>query len=148
VLTGLGLWIVGVPAWASLGLLAGVLSFIPNFGPILSALPGILLGLSQSPMTAVWAAVVYIGVQLIEGNVITPYAEQRAVSLPAGFLLTVQLMLGLLAGVLGMLVATPLCVVAVIAIRDLHVARLERREDDRRPSAPHLRAEAQASGAS
>jgi predicted PurR-regulated permease PerM len=147
VLTAIGLWIAGVPAWASLGLLAGVLSFIPNFGPILSALPGILLGLSQSPMTAVWAAVVYAGVQAVEGNVITPYAEQRAVALPAGFLLTVQLLLGLLAGILGMLVATPLCVVAVLAARELHVRRMEA-DVERRPTAPHLRADAQASGAS
>jgi predicted PurR-regulated permease PerM len=147
VLTGFGLWLAGVPAFASLGLLAGVLSFIPNFGPVLSALPGILLGLGESPMTAVWALLVYVGVQVLEGNFITPFAEQRAVSLPAAFLLTVELTMGLLAGVLGLLVATPLCVVVVLVIRDLHVLRIEAQEDRDAPP-PQLRERAQASGAS
>jgi len=125
VLTGVGLWLIDIPAAASLGLLAGVLSFVPNLGPILSALPGVLLGLADSPMTALWAALLYIGVQIIEGNLITPFAEQQAVSIPPAYLLAVQLLMGLLTGVLGLLVATPVCVVVVLTVRELYVDRIE-----------------------
>ncbi|MCX4239241.1 AI-2E family transporter [Paraliomyxa miuraensis] len=129
-LTGLGLWIVGIPAWASLGLLAGLLSFIPNLGPILSALPGILLGLALSPMTAVWAGLVYVVVQVVEGNLITPFAEQHAVSVPPGYLLTVQLLMGLATGILGLLVATPVLVVVVLTVRGLYVEHIEQPDRD------------------
>ncbi len=124
-LTGLGLWILGIPAWVSLALLAGVLSFIPNLGPILSALPGILLGLSISPATAAWAAGIYVAVQVIEGNLINPFLQQRAVSIPPAYLLAAQLLMGLTMGALGLMVATPFVVVAVVLVRGLYVERLE-----------------------
>lgn len=124
-LTGLGLWLLGIPAAASLGFVAGAFSFIPNLGPVLASLPGILLGLAESPMTAVWAALIYMGAQALEGNFITPYAEQQAVRLPPAFLLTVQLLMGLFTGILGLLVATPLVVVVVLTIRELYVGPME-----------------------
>jgi predicted PurR-regulated permease PerM len=133
VLTGLGLWAVGIPAAASLGVLAGVLSFVPNLGPVLAALPGILLGLAEGPMTAVWAMAIYVGVQILEGNLITPMAERSAVSLPPGLIITAQLLLGLLAGPIGLLVATPLLAVVVLAVGELYVVPMETHDDDTAP---------------
>lgn len=126
VLTGLGLWALGVPAPASLGLIAGLLSFIPNLGPLLGSLFGITFAFAISPTTALWAALIYVGVQVLEGNFVTPLAERQAVNLPPAFLLCGQLLLGLLMGVLGLLVATPLLVVSVILVRRLYVDEIER----------------------
>jgi predicted PurR-regulated permease PerM len=119
--TWLGLEFIGVPIALALGFLAGALSFVPNVGPILGSIPGIIVALSVSPMTAVWAAVVYVSVQAVESYAITPFIEFRAVSLPPGFLLAVQLLLGLLAGILGLFLATPLAVVAVVALQMLYL---------------------------
>lgn len=126
ILTGVGLWLIDVPAPATLGLIAGLLSFIPNLGPILGAVPGVALAFVEGPMTALWAASVYAGVQVLEGNLITPLAERQAVDVPPAFLLCGQLLIGLLTGVLGLLVATPLIVVGVICVRRLYVDRIER----------------------
>src|SRR5215218_5903331 len=84
VLTWIGLSIIGVPLALTLGLIAGLLSFIPNFGPILSAVPAILLAFIDSPITAVYTAGLYILVQLIESNIATPLIERRTVELPPG----------------------------------------------------------------
>lgn len=123
VLTGLGLWLLGLPLAFVLGLIAGLLSFIPNLGPILSAIPGILIGLIQGPWMAVWAAAIYAGVQFVESYLITPLIQERAVSIPPALLLTVQLVMGVLAGVWGLLAATPLMVTVIVATQTLYVRR-------------------------
>ena len=70
--TGIGLWLLGIPFAATLGLLSAVLTFIPNFGPILSAVPAILLGLSHGVLNAVYVALLYLGIQAAESNLLTP----------------------------------------------------------------------------
>src|SRR5215218_3930138 len=97
-LTWIGLKIIGVPLALTLGLIAGLLSFIPNFGPILSALPALLLAFIDSPITAVYTAGLYIGVQLIESNLITPMIERETVELPPALTVVAQLALGALIG--------------------------------------------------
>jgi predicted PurR-regulated permease PerM len=68
---------------------------------------------------------VYVGVQVLEGNLITPLAERSAVSLPAGLIISAQLLLGLLTGPVGLLVATPLLAAVVVVVRELDVVPLE-----------------------
>lgn len=119
--TGIGLWLVGVPLAAPLGFLAGVASFVPNLGPIMSAVPGVLVGLSISPKIALWALLVYIAVQILESWVITPVIEQRVVSLPPVLLLAFQMLMGLSAGVIGLFMATPLLVTIVVIVQSLYI---------------------------
>jgi predicted PurR-regulated permease PerM len=119
--TGIGLWIAKVPLAAPLGLLAGIASFVPNLGPIMSAIPGVLVGLSISPQTALWALLVYIAVQILESWVITPFIEQRVVSLPPVLLLAFQMLMGLSAGVIGLFMATPLLVTIVVIVQSLYL---------------------------
>lgn len=114
-LTLVGLLIVGSPLAVLLALIAGLLSFIPNFGPIASASLAALVGLSVSPLTAAWIIVVFVAVQFLESNFVTPLIERRAVYLPAGFILLFQTFMGFVFGLLGLVVATPLAV-AIIAI--------------------------------
>lgn len=120
VLTGLGLWAVGVPLALTLGILAGVLDFVPFIGPLLAALPGILLAFSESPQVAVYAALVYLTVQFIEGNIVLPLAQKWAVSLPPVLCLLGIVAFGLAFGFLGVLFATPLTVVAMVLVQRLY----------------------------
>ena len=119
--TGIGLAIAGVPLALALGILAGIFDFVPIVGPIFSAIPGILIGFSVSPETALWATVVYIVVQQLEGNIIMPIAQRWAVALPPAIGLISVVAFGLLFGVLGVLFATPLAVVTMVLVRELYV---------------------------
>src|SRR5439155_24448914 len=76
-LTAVGLYIIGVPSWLSLGLLSGLLEFIPFLGPLISAVPAVLLALAHSPQAALWTIALYLLVQQLEGNLIGPLMRQR-----------------------------------------------------------------------
>lgn len=121
VLTWIGLSIIGVPLALTLGLLAGLLSFIPNFGPILSAVPAILLAFIDSPITAVYVLGLYVGVQLLESNVVTPIIERETVELPPALTIVFQLALGVLVGGLGLVLATPLLAVVVVLVQMVYI---------------------------
>lgn len=123
VLTGVAMWILGVPLALTLAILAAISNFIPNFGPLLAAAPAVLLALLISPTTALWVIGVYVGIQLLQNNVVTPLVMQRAVQLPPAILLVAQLLMYLVAGVLGMLLAPPL--IAVV-IRWVNIAYVDR----------------------
>ncbi|MCA9513418.1 MAG: AI-2E family transporter [Myxococcales bacterium] len=131
-LTWVGLAIAGIPFAFALAVLAGALSFIPNFGPILSAIPGVLMGLLAGGFEmALTAGAVYLVTQMLESYIITPQVEKHAVSLPPAFLLLMQVMAGILFGALGLLLATPLTVIAITIIRRAYVEGvLEDDEDD------------------
>lgn len=121
VLTWIGLWIIGVPLSLTLGLIAGLLSFIPNFGPIFSAVPAILLGFIDSPTKALYVIGLYIVVQLIESNVVTPVIERRTVELPPALTIIFQLALGVLIGGLGLVLATPLLAVVMVLVQTVYI---------------------------
>lgn len=121
VLTALGLWALGIPLVVALGLLAALLTFIPNLGPILSAVPAVLLALAADPITAVWVVLLYVGVQVVEGNVTTPLIQQRTIDLPPALTIFMQLLLGVLFGLLGLALAVPLTAVGITLVQTLYV---------------------------
>ena len=120
-LTGAGLWALGMQSALTLGLLAGLLEFIPFAGPILSAVPAVLLALAVSPDLALWVMLLYLAVQQFEGNVLTPLVQQYAVDLPGVVLLFSLLAFGMLFGTLGVVLAAPLAVVAYVLVKRLYV---------------------------
>jgi predicted PurR-regulated permease PerM len=120
-LTGAGLWMLGVPAAFALGLLAALLDFVPTFGPIVAAVPGILIAFMVSPELALWSAGLYLLIQQLEGNVITPLVQQKAIDLPPALLLFSLVAGGLIFGLAGVLLAAPLTVVLMMIVKRLYV---------------------------
>ena len=120
-MTGIGLWWLGVPSAFVLGLLAGLLEFIPFIGPILSMIPAVLLSLAVSPDMAFYVLLLYLFVQQFEGNVLTPVVQQYAVDLPGVILLFSLITFGLIFGTLGVILAAPLAVVSYVLVKRLYV---------------------------
>lgn len=120
-LTSLGMWIIGMPAPLALGALAGILSFVPNIGPIVAAAPGLLLAVPDGSWMILSALGVYLVAQIIESNVISPLVDQFTVTAPPAILIFVQVIMGVLAGAWGVVVATPLLVVVMVMTQQLYV---------------------------
>jgi len=133
VTVSLGLWALGVPAFLALGLLCGLAQFVPLIGPILAAVPGILLALTVGPETALWAALLYFGTSQLEANVLMPMIQQKAVSMPPALLLFGVIAGGLLLGPLGALFATPLIVVISVFVVIFYVRGILGDEDAKVP---------------
>ena len=121
ILTWIGLSIIGVPLALTLGLIAGLLSFIPNFGPILSAIPAILLAFIASPITALYVIGLYVGVQIIESNILTPYIERMTVELPPALTVMFQIVFGVMLGAIGLILATPLLAIVMVVIQMVYI---------------------------
>lgn len=120
-LTGLGLWWIGIPAALTLGIVAALLEFVPFLGPILAAIPAILLALAVDPTLFLWVVGLFLVIQQIEGNIIAPLVQQQAVELPPALLLFSLVAAGLLFGIVGILFAEPLTVVLFVLVKRLYV---------------------------
>lgn len=121
VVTTIVLLILGVEAAFALGLLAGLLEFIPTIGPLLSAVPAIAMGFLDSPQTALYVALAYIAIQFLESNLLMPMLMQEGVHIPPALSIAFQALMALLFGFLGLLVAVPLLAAALVPIRMLYV---------------------------
>jgi predicted PurR-regulated permease PerM len=119
--TAIGLWLAGVPLAIPLGILSAILDFVPFVGPLLAAVPGLLVAFAQGPEVALYAALVYLAVQFAEGNLIMPLVQKWAVHLPPVVGLLSIVAFGLVFGVMGILFATPLAVVAVVMVQRLWI---------------------------
>ena len=121
VMATLGLWALDVPAALALGVIAAIFDFVPIVGPLVAAIPALLLGLTVSPMTAVYVGVLYLVAQQIEGNVISPLVQQRKVDLPPALLLFALVGIGTMFGIEGIVLAAPLTVVIYVMVKLLYV---------------------------
>jgi predicted PurR-regulated permease PerM len=121
ILIGIGLTVLGVPLSGTLGLIAAILSFIPSLGPFISVIPAIMLGLTLGPSMGLWVCLLYLGVQTLEANLITPLVQRRAIDLPPAFVLASELLMGLLLGGAGLAFATPLAAVVLVLINMLYI---------------------------
>lgn len=127
-LLGLGLLLMGSPLPLSLALLAALLNFVPYIGALAGAMPAVLVALAQSPALAAWVALLFLTIQLLEGNVIAPWIQKRTVSLPPALTILSQTVLGTLFGLIGLIVATPLIAVLLVAVRMIYVEGFLERE--------------------
>jgi predicted PurR-regulated permease PerM len=121
VLSGVGLWLMGIEAAFTLGLMGGLLCFIPYVGAILAAVPATLVALTQGPVYAVSVILMYIGVHFVEGNFITPIVQAEATSLPPVLAILSTVAFSLLFGPSAVLLAAPLTLLLLVVVEVLYV---------------------------
>ncbi len=121
VLAALGLWLIGLPSAFALGLIAGLLDFVPFVGPVLGALPAVLIASTVSGMTVLWTVLLFIVIQQLESNIVFPMVGKRMVSLPPALALFAIVAAGVLFGPLGLVVGFPLAVVVFVLVKKLYV---------------------------
>lgn len=136
ILTVVGLWLIGIDLALLLGLIAGLLSFIPNIGPILALVPAVLIALISGPEDVLYVVLLYTGVQAFESYLLTPLLQKRLVDLPPALTIAMQFLFGVLAGGLGLLLATPLTAMLMVLTRTVYIedllgdkARSDNRDD-------------------
>lgn len=126
VATAILLWIFGVPMALLLGILTGVLAFLPNIGAFISGALMVAVGFSAGVNTGLAAIVIYAAVQLIDGYVIVPMVARRTVNMPPALTLSTQILSGTLFGLLGLALADPITAMAKTALE-----RSSEREDEK-----------------
>jgi len=119
------LFLIGIPFALLLGILSGLLAFIPFVGPFISIIPPILLALAQDPILALWVLLAYAVVQFIEGNVIQPVVMNRAVSLHPTVIVFALLIMSTLFGFVGLLLAIPLIAALKVLVRELWIEQMD-----------------------
>jgi predicted PurR-regulated permease PerM len=120
-LAGVGTWLLGLPSPLALGIFAGLTEFVPIVGPIIGAVPALLLAATESLSTVLWTLLLFLGIQQLESNIIAPLVEQRMVTIPPALLVLGVGVFGGLFGLLGLVLSGPLLVVVFVAVKKLWV---------------------------
>ncbi len=121
VLSAIAYWLIGLPSALALGLIAGLADFIPFLGPILGALPAVLIAFSVSGEAALWTVLAVLAIQQIEGNIIFPLVARSVISIPPALALFAILIGSVLFGTLGLIFGFPLAVLTYVLVKKLYV---------------------------
>ena len=137
---GFGTWLLllagGVPMAALLGLLTGILAFLPNIGAIVSGVLIILIGFSVNVETGLWAVAVYVIVQVVDGYLIVPYVAKKTVDLAPALVLGAQVIFGALFGIMGLALADPIVAMVKAALDQKSIDDEAQAEDGASPPRP------------
>lgn len=117
VTTAVVLGVLGVPFALLLGTVAGLLTFVPYLGPIVAAVPIVVFAMLEGPQTALWVFVAYTAIQQVEGNVLDPIIMHKLIYIPPVVTIVLQVLMGAVVGVMGVVMATPLAAVLVVLNR-------------------------------
>ena len=118
-LCGVGLALLGMPLAFILAVIAGLLNFVPYIGAIVGAVPALVVAFSVGGREVLFVALLYLGVQLFEGNVTAPLIQRRAINLPPSLTILSQTALGVIFGVFGVILATPVTAAIIAAVQAL-----------------------------
>ncbi|MDP9478171.1 MAG: AI-2E family transporter [Actinomycetota bacterium] len=127
--------IIGIPFALLLGILSGLISFVPYMGAIVSVVIPVVLALSSDPITAVWVVVAFVVIQQLEGNVLQPIVMSQAVNLHPALVVFALVVMGTLFGLVGIVLAVPLAAALQVLVRELWVKRMDRMGNDPNPPA-------------
>jgi predicted PurR-regulated permease PerM len=120
-LVGGGLALLGVPLALVLGVIAGLFTFVPYFGTIISAVPALMVGLTGGPRQMLWVLALFVVAHGIEGYVVAPLVQRRTVHLPPALTLIAMVVLTAVIGISGVLIATPLVAVLLVGVTRVYV---------------------------
>jgi len=122
ILTGFGLWLVGIKEEAfALGVLAGILSFIPNFGPVVALIPSVAVAIVEAPDNVIWVVLIIYGVSFFQSQVISPVLASERMNMPAILILLGQIIFGFFFGFLGLMLAVPLSACLAVLVDEMYV---------------------------
>jgi predicted PurR-regulated permease PerM len=121
VLTGVGLTLLGVPLSFALGVLAGLLTFVPYFGAVVAAVPAMMVGLTLGWRTSLWVLVIFLISHAVESYVVAPLVQRRTVRLPPALTILSMTVLGTVFGPLGVILGTPIAAASLVVVREVYV---------------------------
>ncbi len=121
VMSGLGLWALGVKSPLLFGILAGIGEVIPTIGPIISAIPPFIVTLGDDPAKAMWVLVLFFVIQQIENNLLVPRIMATTLNLHSVSVMFFVIVMGSLIGPLGILLATPLCAILKVVYQEVYL---------------------------
>jgi predicted PurR-regulated permease PerM len=119
--TAAGLAILGIQQWAALGVLAGVLSFIPNFGPIMALIPSVAVAIIQAPQYTLLVVIIIYGVSFVQSQVIGPIMARESMKIAPVMILIGQIVFGIFFGFLGIMLAVPLTAMLMVLVDEVYV---------------------------
>jgi predicted PurR-regulated permease PerM len=122
--TTIVLLILQVKAAFALGVIAGLLEFVPTVGPIMSAVPAIAMAFLDTPEKALYVAIAYVGIQFIENHLLIPLLMKGGMDLPPALTILAQALMALLFGFIGLMCAVPLLAASMVAVRMLYLERV------------------------
>lgn len=134
------LWLLRVPLAFTLGLVTGLMVFVPYAGTILSGIPCVLMALQRGPRTALYVLILFSLFHVIEGYLLTPLVQKKAVRLPPVLTVLAQFFLWSFAGVLGVAIAAPLTAAGMVLTKELYLKPRDRRASARVEQISHPRA--------
>jgi len=120
-LTGIGLALLDIREWFALGVLAGLLSFIPNFGPVVALVPSVAVAIVEAPDNVIWVVIVIYGVSFFQSQVISPVLASERMNMPAILILLGQIIFGYFFGFLGLMLAVPLSACVAVLVDEVYV---------------------------
>lgn len=121
VMSAVGLSLLGVPLALALAVLAGLLTFIPYFGAVAAAVPAVMVSLAVNWHLALWALLVFTCCHAVEGYVVAPLVQRRTVHLPPALTILSMMILGDVAGPMGIVLGTPVAAVLLVVVREAYV---------------------------
>jgi predicted PurR-regulated permease PerM len=117
----LAVWLIGLPSPLALGVIAGIAEFVPYLGPIIAAIPAVLVAATQGVDAVIWTLVAYIVIHQAEGHLVMPFIQRRMVYIPPAVILLGIAAIGSLFGSLAITLASPMAVVLFVVIKKLYV---------------------------
>jgi predicted PurR-regulated permease PerM len=121
ILMTIGLWLLDIPFALALGLLTALMTFIPNLGPLLAAIPTLVIALGQDPMQVLYVIILTLIIQNIEGALITPFVHRHLIAMPPALIIAVQILLASMIGFIGVVLAMPLIACSMVLVQMLYI---------------------------